>query len=139
MEEKTLSAEKTRRKRNLRENLRGWGIIGPIILYYFIFGIIPIIILFRYSFMQDDLFLGTQFVGFKNFVTIFTDKNYYVLFLATILIAVFTIGLSLVFGMLIALAVTQPLRARRIPHGLLYSCRHIDGGRRADRERVAFV
>ncbi len=120
MEEKTLSAEKTRRKRNLRENLRGWGIIGPIILYYFIFGIIPIIILFRYSFMQDDLFLGTQFVGFKNFVTIFTDKNYYVLFLATILIAVFTIGLSLVFGMLIALAVTQPLRGRGVYRTVYY-------------------
>ncbi len=120
MEEKTLSAEKTRRKRNLRENLRGWGLIGPIILYYFIFGIIPIIILFRYSFMQDDLFLGTQFVGFKNFVTIFTDKNYYVLFLATILIAVFTIGLSLVFGMLIALAVTQPLRGRGVYRTVYY-------------------
>ncbi len=120
MEEKTLSAEKTRRKRNLRENLRGWGIIGPIILYYFIFGIIPIIILFRYSFMQDDLFLGTQFVGFKNFVTIFTDNNYYVLFLATILIAVFTIGLSLVFGMLIALAVTQPLRGRGVYRTVYY-------------------
>ncbi len=70
--------------------------------------------------MQDDLFLGTQFVGFKNFVTIFTDKNYYVLFLATILIAVFTIGLSLVFGMLIALAVTQPLRGRGVYRTVYY-------------------
>lgn len=120
MEERTYSAEKTRRKRNLRENLRGWGIIGPIIAYYFIFGIIPMIILFRYSFTQDDLFLGTQFVGFDNFVTIFSDKNYYVLFLATILIAVFTIGLSLVFGMLIALAVTQPLRGRGVYRTIYY-------------------
>ena len=44
----------------------------------------------------------------------FTEKSYYLLFLATILIAVFTIGLSLVFGMLIALAVTQPLRGRGV-------------------------
>jgi len=73
------------------------------------------------GFIQNvDLFLGTQFVGFKNFVTIFTDKNYYVLFLATILIAVFTIGLSLVFGMLIALAVTQPLRGRGVYRTVYY-------------------
>ena len=120
MEEKSLTAEKSRRRRNLRENLRGWGIIGPIILYYFIFGIIPMIILFRYSFMQDDLFLGTYFVGFENFITIFTEKSYYLLFLATILIAVFTIGLSLVFGMLIALAVTQPLRGRGVYRTIYY-------------------
>ena len=110
MKSKTLVAEGTekpkrqRSKRDLRENLRGWGILGPIILYYFIFGIIPMIILFRYSFMEDDLFQGTVFVGFDNFVEIFTNPDYYMLFLATILIAVFTIGLSLVFGMLIAVA-----------------------------------
>lgn len=120
METTTVSAEKSRRKRDLRENLRGWGIIGPIILYYFIFGIIPMIILFRYSFTQDDLFLGTQFVGLRNFITIFTDKNYYLLFAATILIAVFTIGLSLVLGMLIALAVTQPIRGRSVYRTIYY-------------------
>lgn len=120
METTTVSAEKSRRKRELRENLRGWGIIGPIILYYFIFGIIPMIILFRYSFTQDDLFLGTQFVGLQNFITIFTDKNYYLLFAATILIAVFTIGLSLVLGMLIALAVTQPIRGRSAYRTIYY-------------------
>lgn len=120
METTTVSAEKSRRKRDLRENLRGWGIIGPIILYYFIFGIIPMIILFRYSFTQDDLFLGTQFVGLQNFITIFTDKNYYLLFAATILIAVFTIGLSLVLGMLIALAVTQPIRGRGVYRTIYY-------------------
>lgn len=120
METTTVSAEKSKRKRELRENLRGWGIIGPIILYYFIFGIIPMIILFRYSFTQDDLFLGTQFVGLQNFITIFTDKNYYLLFAATILIAVFTIGLSLVLGMLIALAVTQPIRGRSAYRTIYY-------------------
>lgn len=120
MEANTLSPEKSRRKRVLRENLRGWGIIGPIILYYFIFGIIPMIILFKYSFMEDELFGGAVFVGFKNFVTIFTNPNYYMLFLTTILIAVFTIGLSLVLGMLIALAVTQPIRGRGVYRTIYY-------------------
>ena len=75
MRSKTLSvdssekAKRRRSKNDLRENLRGWGILGPIILYYFIFGIVPMIILFRYSFLEDDLFKGTVFVGFDNFVS----------------------------------------------------------------------
>lgn len=122
METKTLTEKKERKrdKRALRENLRGWGIVGPIILYYFIFGIIPMIILFKYSFMEDDLFRGTVFVGFDNFAEIFTNSDYYLLFLATILIAVFTIGLSLVLGMLIAVGVTQPLRGRGVYRTIYY-------------------
>lgn len=124
MEAKTLSVEeKPKRKvnkRDLRENLRGWGILAPIILYYFIFGIIPMIILFRYSFYQDDLFKGQVFVGLGNYIKILTDSNYYLLFLATLLIAVFTIGLSLVLGMLIAVAVTQPLRGRSVYRTIYY-------------------
>ncbi len=110
--ESSEKAKRRRSKNDLRENLRGWGILGPIILYYFIFGIVPMIILFRYSFLEDDLFKGTVFVGFDNFVKIFTNSDYYLLFFATILIAVFTIGLSLLLGMLIAVAVTQPIRGR---------------------------
>ena len=81
MRSKTLSvdssekAKRRRSKNDLRENLRGWGILGPIILYYFIFGIVPMIILFRYSFLEDDLFKGTVFVGFDNFVKIFTNSE----------------------------------------------------------------
>ncbi len=103
---------RSRRRIILRENLRGWGIVGPIILYLVIFTFIPLVILFRYSFTQDDLFNGTVFVGFENYKRIFTDPNYYMLFLATILIAVFTIGFSLVFGMLIALGVTGRIRGK---------------------------
>lgn len=106
--EKTDLGAKSHRRRVLLENLRGWGVIGPIILYFAIFGIVPLVILIRYSFMEDDLFKGTVFVGLRNYLTIFTDPNYYLLFLTTILIAIFTIGLSLVLGMLIALGVTGP-------------------------------
>lgn len=103
---------RSRRRIILRENLRGWGIVGPIILYLVIFTFIPLVILFHYSFTQDDLFKGTVFVGFENYKRIFTDPNYYMLFLATILIAMFTIGFSLVFGMLIALGVTGRIRGK---------------------------
>lgn len=108
------------RRRVLKENMTGWAIIGPIILYFAIFGIVPLAIVFRYSLMEDDLFKGAVFVGFKNFVTIFTNPNYYGLILTTMLIAVFTIGLSLVLGMLIALGVTSSIRGKGVYRTIYY-------------------
>ena len=103
---------KKRDRRAVRENLRGWGVIGPIVLYYAIFGLIPLGMVFYYSLTVDDIFKGTEFVGFANFVTIFTDSSYYMLILSTLLISVFTIGFSLVFGLLLAKLMTGPIRGK---------------------------
>lgn len=112
---------KGHRRRVLKENLTGWGIIGPIILYFAIFGIIPLVMVLRYSlFEEKGLFGGTEFVGLGNFVKIFTDPSYYMLLITTLLIAVFTIGLSLVLGMLIALGVTGPIRGKAVYRTIYY-------------------
>ncbi|MBQ9481482.1 MAG: sugar ABC transporter permease, partial [Clostridia bacterium] len=47
------------RRLTIKENIRGWGVIGPIILYYFIFGIIPLFIVVRYSFFREEGFWHT--------------------------------------------------------------------------------
>lgn len=103
---------KKRDRRAIRENIRGWGVVGPIVLYYAIFGLIPLGMVFYYSMTVDDIFKGTEFVGFANFVTIFTDSSYYMLLVTTMLIAVFTIGFSLVFGLLLAKLMTGPIRGK---------------------------
>ena len=108
-----VTATKSSRRRELKENLQGWGVVGPILLYYGIFGIIPLAMVFRYSlFSQEDIFSPEVFVGLNNFKTFFTDKSYYGLLLTTLLIAVFTITCSLVFGLLIAVAVTGPIKGK---------------------------
>ncbi len=100
-------------RRKLVENIRGWGIIGPIILYYAIFGLIPLgIVLYKSMFAKDGLFAPEEFVGFGNYVKFFTDPEYYMLLIYTCLIAVFTIGLSLVLGMIIALLATGPIKGK---------------------------
>lgn len=112
MEENVIDTRKASRKRAAKENLQGWGIVGPIILYYAIFGLIPLAIVFRYSFMYVDAFGTEDYVGFSNFVKFFTDYDYYGLLFTTLFIALFTIVLSLVLGMLIALAVTGPIKLK---------------------------
>lgn len=94
------------------ENVRGWSVVGPLILYYAIFGILPLAIVVEYSFYRDELFLGKVWVGWQNYITFFTQKEYYVLLLDTMLIAAFTIGFSVVFGLLLAKLMTGPIRGK---------------------------
>jgi len=99
-------------KKKIQENIKGWGVIGPIIIYYLIFGLYPLWILIKYSFYSEDMFFNLEYVGIKNYVEVFTNPEYYILLLNTLLIAVFTIGLSLVLGMLVALLMTGPIRGK---------------------------
>ena len=107
-------------KRERADNLRGWAVIGPLVLYYAIFGLIPLGIVFYYSFFKDDLFAGKVFVGFENFITFFSDEYYYTLLFDTLLIAVFTIGLSLVFGLLLAKLMTSQIRGKSFYRTVYY-------------------
>lgn len=104
--------DKIRKNRRLRENLKGWGVIGPIILYFGIFGLYPVWVMFYNSFFSKAGFFKYEYTGFANYVEFFTDPEYYVLLLNTLLIAVFTIGVSLVLGMLVALLITGPIRGK---------------------------
>ncbi len=99
-------------KRDKADNIRGWAVLGPLILYYAIFGLIPLGIVIYYSFFEDKLFGGKDFVGFGNYVKFFTDPKYYVLLFDTMIIAVFTIGLSIVFGLLLAKLMTGNIKGK---------------------------
>lgn len=107
-------------KRKLKENVKGWGVVGPIVLYYFIFGLYPLWLLIKYSFHAEDMYFNLEFVGFKNYIEIFTNSEYYVLMLNTLLIAIFTIGFSLVLGMGLALLMTGPIKGKGVYRTIYY-------------------
>ena len=98
------------------------------------------IILFRYSFLEDDLFKGTVFVGFDNFVKIFTNSDYYLLFFVHHSHCGLYHRAEPAFGDADRSGgYAAHSRSRRVQNGLLYSRRHFHGGRRTDRKRMAFV
>ena len=99
-------------KRKIQENIKGWGIVGPIIIYFAIFGLYPLLILTEWSFYSEDMYFDLTFVGLKNYIEVFVNPEYYILLLNTLLIAVFTIGLSLVLGMVIALLMTGAIKGK---------------------------
>lgn len=107
-------------KRKVRETLKGWGVIGPIIIYFAIFGLYPVGVMIYNSFFAKAGFFKYEFTGFSNYLEFFSDPEYYVLLLNTLLIAVFTIGLSLVLGMLVALLITGPIRGKGVYRTIYY-------------------
>jgi len=108
----TQAVCRRRSKKRLRETFLGWGVIGPIIIYFAIFGLYPVGVMIYNSFYSKAGFLKYEFSGLSNYLEFFSDPEYYVLLLNTLLIAVFTIGISLVLGMLVALLITGPIKGK---------------------------
>lgn len=110
------------RMRILKENLLGWSIVGPILLYFGIFTLIPLVMVIRFSLMSDPkgLLELPTFTGLSNYIKIFTNLEYYRLFGATLLIAVSTIVISLVLGMLFAILMSQPIRGKTFYRTVYY-------------------
>ncbi len=73
--------------------------LAPAAAGTFIFVIIPVIISFGISFLEWDFLSNPVFVGFKNYVEIFTDQQYIKIFYNTIIYSFFVT----VFGVLLPL------------------------------------
>lgn len=90
------------------QSLVGWVFILPAIVGTFIFIIIPVICSFGLSFMDWDLITKAEFVGLKNYKTLFTDPLF-----MKILINTFVYALSTsFFAVIIPLALACILNAK---------------------------
>lgn len=93
-----------KRKRN--EYIWGWIFISPLSIGFLLFTAFPLVLSVYYSFTQYDLFSLPQWVGFANFIEIFTSNADW--FLRSMLNAlVYTIGVPL--GAFLALVVAAML------------------------------
>lgn len=106
-------------KRKFRDNLIGWLSVGPICLYYFVFGIIPVFIVIYYSFFNDSLW-GMTFAGFDNYIKMFTMERYWRPFVNTLIFAVFTISISIVLGLLFAKLMTVQIKGQTFYRTVYY-------------------
>jgi ABC-type sugar transport system permease subunit len=74
-----------------------------------------------YSFYnQKNMFAPLAPVGLKNFVTIFSEPRYYTALLNTALIAVFTIGISIVLGLFIAVLMSAKIKGTTVYRTVYY-------------------
>jgi multiple sugar transport system permease protein len=95
----------------------GYAFIAPNFLGFAVFTLLPLIFALAISFAQWDVtsgLEGIQWVGLQNFVDLFQDPNFWESARITLVYVGCSIPLTLVFGLLTALALNGPVVGRSI-------------------------
>ncbi|WP_407272299.1 carbohydrate ABC transporter permease [Radiobacillus sp. PE A8.2] len=97
---------------HVRQNLWGYFFIGPFIIGFLAFTIIPILASLYFSFTSYDLFSAPQWIGFENFKNMFTSDPRYLHSLKITFIYVFGgVPLRLAFALVVAMLLNTASRA----------------------------
>jgi ABC-type sugar transport system permease subunit len=103
-----------------RHTLEAWIILTPVLIYYAIFNVIPIVLNIGVSFTQwRGVFQRPQWVGFDNYLR-YLEPPYPLILFNTALFAVTALVLQTVLAFFIAIALNQKLRARGLYRALWY-------------------
>lgn len=92
------------------ENLTGYMFIGLSLVGVFVFSILPLILSFIFSFTDWNLISplsSVKFVGFNNYIDMFSDKVFYISLKNNFLFAIYTIPVQLSLGLLIAVLINK--------------------------------
>jgi multiple sugar transport system permease protein len=109
-------AEKRRRSELSRAQARtGYLFILPATVLYMTFVIAPVVVTTILAFAYYDPMLGSQWVGFDNFVQFFTDRRSLQILWNTLRFALFAVTFNVSIGLILALALN-----RMMPAWLLY-------------------
>lgn len=104
-----------------REALTGWLLVGPIMLYWIIFQFIPLAAVFVLSFVRWSGFFGTpEWVGFRNYLTLWRFPLYRDAVGHTILIAALILVVTVGVALAIALLLNTAVRGRGVYRAIWY-------------------
>ncbi|MBQ9303249.1 carbohydrate ABC transporter permease [Butyrivibrio sp.] len=108
-----LSAmEKNMKKRQRRRNLVAYSFIAPNFLGFAIFTLGPIVLALLMSFAEWDGSNEMKFIGLSNFVEIFKDDRFIASLKNTIVYSVFTVPITLVIALGLAILLNQKIKGR---------------------------
>lgn len=96
----------------LRSNLWGYLFIGPFIIGFLAFTIVPMLASLYFSFTEYGLFDAPKWIGFENYIKMFTEDPRYINSLKVTIIYVFAgVPLRLAFALLVAMLLNAGSRA----------------------------
>ncbi len=85
-----------------KQNVAAYAVVIPIVAYILLFLLVPLYLVFYYSFTDEGIKRETDFVGFKNYIDIFKYAEYFDSIKTTLIMAVIlTVG-GLFIGFLLA-------------------------------------
>jgi len=92
------------------QTFMGWVFVFPALVGTFIFIVIPVICSFGLSFMDWDLINKAQFVGLRNYHTIFTDPLFGKILLNTFVYAISTSIFAVIIPLVLACILNSKIR-----------------------------
>ena len=108
-------------KQSTQEEIAGWLFASPWIIGFVVLTLGPMVASLVLSFTRYDMFTPPTFVGFRNYVTMFTIDNLVVHALKiTTLFALMSVPLNLVVGFMLALLLNQRIEGLSIWRTIFY-------------------
>lgn len=109
-----------KRARHLKAAIEGYLYLAPTLIVLAIFVFAPVVFSFRLSLNRIAPFGGRQiFVGLGNYTRLITDPDYWNSIKVTLLFTFGTVPVGLILAVLLAIALSYPLRHLRGLHRLL--------------------
>lgn len=93
-----------------KEMLSGYLFLFPTLFGISLFVLIPVIGAFLISFTHWDLLTPAKYTGYENYKNLMQDKIFWKVLFNTIYYTVATVPLTLIFSLLLALAMNQKIR-----------------------------
>jgi multiple sugar transport system permease protein len=118
---------RSERKALLRENLSGYAFIGPWLIGFFAFSIIPILTSIYYSFTSYDILGSPVLNGLENFRTMIKDELFWKSLSVTFRYAFLSVPIRLLFAFAVALLFHRNAWGVRI-YQMVYYIPSIVGG-----------
>lgn len=103
--------------RRMHKSKRGWAVffIGPAVLFLLVFSVVPMAYSLGLSFLHYNTAMAAdtvRFVGLENYLSVLTDKGFWDSALWTFLFAVSAVGLNVLIGLTLAVALNTKLLPR---------------------------
>ena len=105
-------AEQNNRRRQRKRALVAYSFIAPNFIGFAIFTFGPIILAMIMAFMEWDGNNPMKFVGIQNFINIFSDARFIASLKNTIVYAIFTVPLTLIIALALAILLNQKVHGR---------------------------
>jgi len=106
--------------RRRRLTIAGFGFSLPWIIGFLVFMAGPIVVSLYYSFTEFNLFQPPQWVGLKNYVSLFSDDRFLHSMFNTAYLAIIGVPLGLALALLVALALNFPVRGQPLYRAIVY-------------------
>ena len=102
------------------ETISGYLFLLPNLLGFLAFSLLPILFAFYIMFTDWDLAASPNFVGLKNFDTLYNDRLFWKTLWNTFYYTAFSVPLSIITGVMIALLMNQKFKSIAIFRTIFY-------------------